>query len=254
MASRFYTRFALAAAFTCAIPATTRAQTRLWSDCPLGTFQACNSILVSRAPIQNAQSSATSGEGVWVTAVTVRIRSAGLIQGLRFDELGRLTYPAPAYSGTWMDEQAVSPLFEGTARAIGTGSVWSGWWLVYSLGQDQSAPVTIERDALWGANPVVGCDPLTPDANGLYVGRYPGYFQTCGEGWVVYSWTTPPLQFTDATTLSYPGLTYRGVCGGSGIDCPAYAPEPATIVLLGTGLLSIGALRRRRRKQGIVDT
>ncbi len=246
MTSRF-SRLTLATTLAFLVPGASQGQTRLWdSYCTPGAFQACASVSVSLLQLGG-------GGSMPQTAVTVRIRNlegtlgtpgAWGLQGLTLTNLQGL-WPCTGCGDT------ESPTFEGTAHGVGTPG-WPNWW-VTSTNPGYPASLNRERQGGDGAFAIVGCSPLTPDAQGLfpqlsYGGQgQTGYYQTCGEGWVAYNLTVPEIQFTDSTTLSFYGYTDQGL-GVSCTGCQSAVPEPVTMTLLGTGLVGIGAVRWRRRR------
>ena len=103
---------------------------------------------------------------------------------------------------------------------------------------------------------ILGCDPSGASPQ--------SYFQTCGdretagdEGWVVFSFTTTNEWDAAASEVAWKvqAVTADGesyVCRTDG-DCVAVTPEPVTMVLLGSGLLGLGYVRRRRGPRGEID-
>lgn len=104
-----------------------------------------------------------------------------------------------------------------------------------------------------GAGPwmpsMIGCDaPMQPPSNGSLAW---GSFQTCGDGWVGVSFTMPGnVMFDENSQVSWFAFSDQGDTSCVvGTNCAHVTPEPLTITLLGTGLLGIGAARRRRRQR-----
>jgi hypothetical protein len=63
------------------------------------------------------------------------------------------------------------------------------------------------------------------------------------------------VSFNYSTNDYYSGWGFGGGCTTASVDgtlagtCQTVVPEPITIVLLGTGLAGLGAIRARRRKK-----
>jgi hypothetical protein len=108
---------------------------------------------------------------------------------------------------------------------------------------------------------IVGCG--APGIGGLPS----SYFQTCGGGWVAFSFTTTNAWSADASEVAW--LTQRvsspygpqgyecgSVQGGGRDACTTVTPEPVTMLLLGSGLAGVGGVglvRRRRNKDVVSD-
>lgn len=107
--------------------------------------------------------------------------------------------------------------------------------------------------ASWVVNGGVwGCDGVLP-------GPRASYSTWMCRGYLEYVFTFAGLwEVTDASTLSLQfssaGADQAHNCT-TGIDCQMVTPEPITLVLLGTGVASLGGfhVRRRRRQQGAAD-
>lgn len=80
-----------------------------------------------------------------------------------------------------------------------------------------------------------------------------GSFQTCGDGWVEVTFALfGGWAFDENTTMQWRAFSDDGqVDCNAGVDCFQATPEPVTIVLLSTGLLGIGAVRRRKSRTDV---
>jgi len=91
-------------------------------------------------------------------------------------------------------------------------------------------------------------------------GSQSAYFQTCNGGWVQLTFTT--TNAWSASTADVAVLTSNYAVGGVGVECdtdnlPAprvgcvvATPEPVTMILLGSGLASMGGFGLVRRRKG----
>lgn len=66
-----------------------------------------------------------------------------------------------------------------------------------------------------------------------------------GNGTIRFTGTFNSLTFTTVNGEFWSGITV----GVEGVGGPSVVPEPATVVMLGTGLLALGLVARRRRKE-----
>jgi PEP-CTERM motif-containing protein len=110
---------------------------------------------------------------------------------------------------------------------------------------------------------VQGCDAdptwdFAANAGGIGAGRPP--YSTCGpDAWVSFPVFNRILPWIDADQMTDATLGGTGVdgaffteCAGNSSHCvvtTSATPEPATIVLVGTGLFGVLAGRKRRRKE-----
>jgi hypothetical protein len=252
-------RLALAAALSATWPVVASAQTRSWDNyCTLGTFQACMSIEVSLVPVQWQPNDPFPGLFNNLTAVTVSMRNLqgtlgtnevwGL-QGFSISHL--LPDPAPHFSPI---TTGITPGFVGTAQDVNVpASLVGGLW---DYGYGSGGFINRSTQIGDGAYAIAGCSALPPDVGGLYHFEV-GYFSTCGDGWVTYSWLMQPVEFSDATVVRMTGyhLSAEGAVQTIGctlgVDCVSTTPEPATILLTATGLIGLAAcgLRRSRIRQ-----
>lgn len=103
---------------------------------------------------------------------------------------------------------------------------------------------------------IVGCS--APGIGGLPS----SYFQTCGGGWVAFTFTTSNAWSADVSEVAW--LTQRvsspygpmqgyecgSVQGGGRDECATVTPEPVTMLLLGSGLAGLGGAGLVRRRRG----
>lgn len=241
-----------AASMSVAWPLVVSAQTRAWDNyCTQGTFQACMSVDVSLLLVPGPPGGFLDS----VTAVTVSIRNlqgtlgtneAWGFQGL----LIRNLLPHPVLPFTPIT-RGTTPSFLGTGQDVNVPTNFlSGLW---DYGSGVIGFINRSTQIGDGAYPIAGCSALAPDVAGLF--HYErGYFSTCGDGWVVYSWLMPPVLWGDATTVSMSGyhLSDAGAVQTIGcqfdVSCVSTTPEPATIVLVATGLIGLGAIGWRRSR------
>jgi hypothetical protein len=235
------------------------AQTRNWDGdaaaCNAGSFQACMSVQVSLT--QDVLFPNSQYDGTTVTMRVQNLQSASglggpfyipgwlMLSGLLFtDDVFYESGVAGGPAGLEGGAGTVNLTTPGTGRWVFAGGPSTDGWL-----QRQAQPD--DRGYVIG-----GCQPLEPSffPTSPNVPRYPyetGYFTTCGDdAAVVFSFTTREFNFTDNTSFGILGSEYNlGVCT-SGLDCPTtVTPEPATMLLLGSGLAAIGGWSRRRRQR-----
>jgi len=224
------------------------AQVRAWDDyCTTGSLQMCMSIGVSFAVV--------TPFGTPLTMVTLTLQN---LEG----SLGSTPWGLQGVfvSGLALDGQPITvhvfdsstPAFEGNAldHGVPTGFL-NGLWLWNTT---TAATASFDRETQLGDGgyPIAGCSPLTGSPGFGPLHAEIGFFSTCGNAGIQYSFLMPHVEFTNATTLSITGFvdqTSQPFSCTFGVDCVSVTPEPSTLALVGAGLVALGAFERRRRRR-----
>jgi hypothetical protein len=227
------------------------AQTRSWDNyCTLGTFQACMSAEVSLVSVPTPFNVLLPTSTVATVSIrnlqgTLGTNEAWGFKGFSIQHLEPDPAPLTIFLST-----GITPTFVGTGQNVNAPTTAGVWDKGYQGSGFINRSILLDD----GAYPIAGCAALTPDP---ITGRYDleqGYFSTCGDGWVVYSFLMPPAEWSDATTVTMSGyhLSAAGTVEGFGctfdVSCVSTTPEPATIVLVTTGLIGLAGLRWRRSR------
>lgn len=185
-----------------------------------------------------------------VTQVTIRVRN---LEGGVFDNTGgslirRIGLVAPVITGaTGLSVNAVSG-----ATAVGSpAGLWFlsnpgnlGGLITFTAGPPAGGP---------GTGGIEGC-------NAPFGAQRSSYFRTCNTGWVELTFTTTNNWSANNSDVAI--LTTDWANSGGGLECdtdnnplprPACVvatPEPVTMILLGSGLASMGGFGLVRRRKG----
>jgi len=237
----------------------------LWDDyCTVGGLQFCASVELGLVP---GGPTAEWGSVPTTTTLSIRIRNLEGTLGtnpwaMSQVEFNNLQTDAPlggfatptrqaTLSGSAQFLLTASPaecalMLVPSCPGPGWGNAEWDWWANGFYGSG------VTSGTYWGTDyapfdpvAVVGCDA---PPQGPYWAT--GYYQTCGDGWVGFEFTLPGTWTFDQS--SYVSLVGWGQDDSLftcqfGQGCAAATPEPMTVVLLATGLLGIGVVRRRRK-------
>jgi len=227
------------------------AQVRAWDDyCTTGSLQMCMSIGVSLAVV--------TPFGTPLTMVTLTIQnlegSRGStpwgLQGIFLSNLALDGQPATVHVF-----DSVAPGFEGNAQDHGVPTAFlNGLWL-WSTTETSTARFDRETQFGDGGYPIAGCSPLTANPGFGPLHNEMGYFSTCGNAAIQYSFLMSEVEFTNATTLSITGFvdqTSQPFSCTFDVDCVSVTPEPSTLVLVGAGLAALSMFERRRRRRRLL--
>jgi hypothetical protein len=217
--------------------------------CTTGAIRTCASAQVS-----------TFDAGGGATRVEIRIRN---LQGTNATDNtgGSLITSVGLTSPSISNATALSPFVttEGTAVAkTGTGggqhlAPGAYWSITNNPIQGQVAFSAHNNQGTRGG--ILGCNEAGPSNQSR--------FETCGNGgWVVFSFTTSNYVNFQQVEFAY-GMQSAANGGGS-YQCRSAdpscvppptttTPEPVSMVLMGSGLAGLAAVRRRRRESGLVS-
>lgn len=211
------------------VPATARAATLCAPSDPAG-FYACASVSVAWTP--GAIVLSVQNLDTWDSTLS------SVVGGYRIKGVGLVGVPslAPYLTGT------VGTAVGGGAFGVNSPSPWT-----FDLNID-GIFVHAGADAGGMSNSIQGCE----DTGSLVQ----PYYDTC-VGLVTFSFGTTGLSEADFNAMEL-AFGMRGIAGPNdasfrcfGDECipGQVVPEPITMVLLGTGLVGLGAVRRRRGKR-----
>ena len=241
-------------------------ESRTWTMCSVDLYHACNSIMLTTTPDME--------DGVRVgTFLTLGFQN---LQGFApLDNSDARTIWGFSILGNYIggptdasDPSTPSATFIGSGAGGGppNGERDVMNFEVFAPG---AYATLYDQDIFLG---VQGCDPdpTWPDAaeGEVATSGRPPYF-TCGpDSWISFSIFHPILPWIDASEMTNAMISGTGVdgafsteCSGNSAQCKvttsvatSVTPEPASIILVGTGLLLVAAgATRRRRKHGPVE-
>jgi hypothetical protein len=221
-------------------------QFRSWKTCSVGTIRACNSVFLSTTPM-------LSGSTRTGTSWIIRLQN---LQGTNpLDNTGGAVIMSAGWNYVTRDgsdpRTSGNPGVNGTP--VGTGASGSGFWEWES--QSMLLPFFSYNTSIF-KNPIQGCDVAN-----IPFGSFPASFRTCGtDAMIEFAFSTPTI--LDAESFEGGSITNVGVDGNS-YRCDFYGsdgcvlestvtPEPATMLLVGTGLAGLGGWSRRRRRRSAI--
>jgi hypothetical protein len=208
--------------------------------CTPGALRACVSLQVF-----------TTLNGTGGTNVTVLVRNLQGGPGWLGDNTGgsvlsRIGIVTPQIIGA-------SGLTVNGISGAGTFGNPASQWLLRNPGGlgglvELTAGITVN-----GPGGIIGC--------GAPWGGFPAsYFQTCNSGWVSLSFTTTNAWSANSADVAFLTTSYAANNGSFECDtdnlptprpaCTVATPEPVTMILLGSGLASMGGVGLVRRRKG----
>ena len=228
---------AAASLFAVASAASLRADQKTWFGfCTPGAVRACSSVQV----ITNLIAGGTS--------VTIRVRNeqGGFGDNSGGSLISKIGLVVPTVSGA----SGLSVNAVGGASSVGTAA--SNWSLHNPGNLGGQITLVAGIGVNGGPGGIQGCS--TP-----FGGARSSYFQTCGSGWVELTFTTTTSWSANQAEVAV--LTTSFAVNGQGFECGTVptpnagacviaTPEPVTMILLGSGLASMGGFGLVRRRKG----
>ncbi len=244
--------------FGSTFPGAASAQTESWSLCSAGTFQSCASLQFTTSPIysgltrvgtdltivmHNLNGQSANDNTAWSSLTEVLLFNSRPPSGAHHESgNGPLTFAGGATgSATWGWRVGISPGFQ----YIDTGLLGPGFGLGGCAASSRATAYS---------------GPLETYTTSAY---------TCGPG-ATATFSFSSLQSLDATNFDEVYFQALGQVGGSAdlyegscrtqpdgqpAACSSFlvtpTPEPVSLTLMATGVLSIGVARLRRRKQDV---